>query len=59
MAPSEIKLEISFVPGESTMTACLKMLDLWQEANPDKRIIAVKRDGKIVYEIVGHIEMTK
>ena len=51
MASAEMKLEISFVPSRATIVACLKMLDLWQEQNPDKHIVMVPRHGKFVYEI--------
>lgn len=49
--PLRAKIELS--PGEDTMKAILALLDLWQDANPDKMVAMVPQNDRYGYEIIG------
>ena len=53
MPNSSIALNVSAHVGVSDETAkrCLRLLEMWQEDNPDKYIQATKSGYRIVYEI--------
>ena len=52
MASADITAMIRFVPDKETMEVILKLLDLWQDANPNKMVAMVPQKDRYVYEIV-------
>ena len=54
--PTTINLKVRFVPDRETLDVILKLLDLWQDANPDKMIAMVPAKDRYVYEIIDRRE---
>lgn len=52
MANSTITVEMRLVPSEESLDACLALLNLWQEENPDKMVALVPDKDKYRYEII-------
>lgn len=47
---------IRLVPDDETIEVILKLLDLWQNANPGKMIAMVPQKDRYVYEIIDRGE---
>ena len=47
-----IRMDIELVPGEDTMKAIIAMLNLWQDAHPDKMVMMVPQGDRYGYEII-------
>ena len=52
MADSTITVEMRLVPSEESLAACLCLLNLWQEENPDKMVAMVPDKDRYRYEII-------
>ena len=52
MARAEITAVVRMIPDDETIAACLMMLNLWQEANPDKLVLLMPNGEKYRYEIM-------
>ena len=50
---ARMEIPIRFVPCDETMKVVLKILDLWQDANPDKMVAMVPQKDTYVYEIIS------
>ena len=48
----KLSIKIRVVPDDETMTVILKLLDLWQDDNPDKMVEIVPQRDRYGYEIV-------
>jgi hypothetical protein len=48
-----IRMEIQLAPGDDTMKAIIAMLDLWQDAHPDRMVAMVPQGDRYVYEIIN------
>lgn len=47
-----INFKIRLVPDTETMDVILKLLDLWQDANPDRMVAMVPQKDRYGYEII-------
>lgn len=47
-----INVKIRLVPDTETMDVILKLLDLWQDANPDRMVAMVPQKDRYGYEII-------
>ena len=52
MAMIDLTAKIRFVPEPETMVIIMKLLDLWQDANPDMMVALVPKEDGYVYEII-------
>lgn len=52
MATIDLAAKIRLVPDDETMQLILKLLDLWQDANPDRMVAMVPQKDRYVYEII-------
>lgn len=56
----KVSIGIRLVPDDDTMTVILKLLDLWQDDNPDMMVAMVPQRDRYGYEIidrkVGEVE---
>lgn len=52
MASSSMTVEIRMVPSDDSLKACLALLNLWQEENPDKMVALVPDKDRYRYEII-------
>jgi len=50
---TEATFPVRFVPCDETMKVVLGLLDLWQDANPDKMVAMVPQKDRYVYEIIS------
>lgn len=48
----KISMGIRLIPDDDTMEVILKLLDLWQDDNPDKMVAMVPAKGRYQYEII-------
>ena len=53
MATPELTVKIRMVPDEETIQLILRMLDLWQDSNPDQMIAMVPAGDRYIYEIIN------
>lgn len=49
-------IKIRLVPDDETMQVILKLLDLWQDANPDMMVALVPAKDRYSYEIINRGE---
>jgi len=49
---AELRMNIELTPGEETMKAIIALLNLWQDAHPDKMVAMVPQGDRYVYEII-------
>lgn len=52
MAEIHMSAKIKIVPDQETMDLILKLLDLWQDANPDRMVAMVPQKDRYGYEII-------
>ena len=52
----KLTIGMRLIPDDDTMKVILKLLDLWQDDNPDKMVAMVPAKDRYQYEI---IERTK
>ena len=50
MGPFNVNIRL--VPDTETMDVILKLLDLWQDANPDRMVAMVPQKDRYGYEII-------
>ena len=48
----KISMGIRLVPDDDTMKVILKLLDLWQDDNPDMMVALVPSQDRYQYEII-------
>jgi len=48
----KISMGIRLIPDDDTMTVILKLLDLWQDDNPDMMVALVPAKDRYQYEII-------
>lgn len=48
----KVSIGIRLVPDDDTMTVILKLLDLWQDDNPDMMVAMVPQRDRYGYEII-------
>lgn len=48
----DFKVKVRLVPDKQTMEVVLKLLDIWQDDNPDMMVALVPGKDRYVYEIV-------
>ena len=53
MAKSELTVNIRIVPDDETIQLILRLLDLWQDSNPDQMIAMVPAGERYIYEIIN------
>ena len=56
MAELNFTAKIRLVPDEETMQLILKLLDLWQDANPGMMVAMVPQKDRYGYEIIDRGE---
>ena len=49
---AELRMDIQLTPGDDTMKAIIALLDLWQDAHPDRMVAMVPQGDRYVYEII-------
>ena len=52
MAKLNLTARVRLVPDDETMQLILKLLNLWQDANPDKMVAMVPQKDRYGYEII-------
>lgn len=52
MASLDFTVKLKFSPDQETMDLILKLLDLWQDANPDRMVAMVPQKDRYGYEII-------
>jgi len=52
MASLDFTVKLKFSPDQETMDLILKLLDLWQDANPDQMVAMVPKKDRYGYEII-------
>lgn len=52
MAELNLTAKVRLVPDEETMQLILKLLDLWQDANPGMMVAMVPQEDRYGYEII-------
>lgn len=52
MATDKLTIMIRLAPDDETMQVILKLLDLWQDANPGKMVAMVPQKDRYGYEII-------
>jgi len=52
MASLDFTVKLKFSPDQETMDLILKLLDLWQDANPDQMVAMVPQKDRYGYEII-------
>ena len=53
MAKPELTVNIRIVPDDETIQLILRLLDLWQDSNPDQMIAMVPAGDRYIYEIIN------
>lgn len=53
MAEAVMSLQINLCPSDETMKVILMLLNMWQDANPDRMVAMVPAKDKYQYEIIG------
>ncbi len=48
----KMSIGIKLIPDDDTMKVILKLLDLWQDDNPDMMVAMVPGKDRYVYEII-------
>ena len=48
----KISMRIRLIPDDDTMKVILKLLDLWQDDNPDMMVALVPSQDRYQYEII-------
>ena len=48
----KVSMGIRLIPDDDTMKVILKLLDLWQDDNPDKMVAMVPARDRYQYEII-------
>lgn len=48
----KMTIGIRLIPDDDTMKVILKLLDLWQDDNPDKMVAMVPSKDRYQYEII-------
>ena len=49
---NDLTINVRFVPDEETMDIIIRMLNLWQDSNPDRMVAMVPAKDKYQYEII-------
>lgn len=52
MEIDKFTIRVRLCPDDETMAAILKLLNLWQDANPDHMVAMVPAKDKYQYEII-------
>lgn len=50
---SDLNITFRFVPDEETMDIIIRMLNLWQDSNPDRMVALVPQKDRYGYEIIN------
>lgn len=52
MASDQLMLTIRLIPDDETMAVILAMLNMWQDAHPDRMVAMVPAKDRYEYEII-------